>query len=966
MYVGSSKLFMSTLSRGATSQHDAVFAPGLRVTIRDAEWVIKRPDLTSNGTYSLLVTGISELVRGREARFLTELDPVQPLHPEDTLLKPDTSPQFADSRLYLESLLRQSPPTGSDLWIGYKAAMDVLPYQLEPALQALKQIRQRILIADAVGLGKTIEVGILLAELIRRGKGKRILVVTTKSMMTQFQAELWSRFTIPLVRLDRSGIERIQDDIPADANPFAYYDKTIISVDTLKNSSFQEKIRSSYWDIIVVDEAHNVAVRGTKSARAKLAQLLSGRSDTLILASATPHDGKPESFASLMNMLNPTAIADDKHYGPEQIEGLFLRRFKKDVQDQIGKAFLDRKTCRWPAEATATEEAAYERLTEAQFQSFDKTSQTGRLLFRTVLEKAMFSSPAACRQTIEQRLKKIAEKDTPEAAHDRRILSELAEAVDAVTPRQFSKYRELLRLLEPGGKLGWDPGRTDDRLVIFTERVETLRFLRKHLQEDLKLKHEQIATLHGQGEEGDDAKLQDTVRSFGRDIEPVRLLIATDIASEGINLHFLSHKLIHFDIPWSLMVFQQRNGRVDRYGQEKQPHISYLLTKTDHPKIRGDLRILEILTEKDQKAVENIGDPSAFSLVYDQTEEELKTGAAIEGGMSPADFDWQLEKNAQEDFDLLSFLSPGAPPAGAEVEQRKRSMPSLFSDDLEYIKKALEQSGDYDCELDPERKMIALTIPKDLKSLLRRNAPKGSLPEGDRLLLTIDRKTVQKSIEDARKAGSGDQEWPRIHLLWDLHPAVEWLNYKLMVKFQRAEAPLISLRGALSPGEIVFLMQGEIPNRKGQPVVHSWFGVRYVDGAFRGIEELPAFLERTEFNKRVSANAGMDDDITREATLLAEAVRHAREHMSHCRFIVNTAMTDELTLAREKLQALRREKQLRLDQTFSDAAGIALKRKEMEQNRVDQIFAEHEAYVRDTLTTEKFAFVRVAAVFRGQ
>ena len=152
---------------------EAAFAPGLRVEIRDAEWVIKRADLTSNGTHSLLVTGISELVRGKEARFLTEIDQVTPLHPEDTDLVPDTSPRFSHARLYLESLLRQSPPTDSNLWIGQRAAIDVMPYQLDPALQALGQIRHRILLADSVGLGKTIEVGVLLAELIRRGKGKR-------------------------------------------------------------------------------------------------------------------------------------------------------------------------------------------------------------------------------------------------------------------------------------------------------------------------------------------------------------------------------------------------------------------------------------------------------------------------------------------------------------------------------------------------------------------------------------------------------------------------------------------------------------------------------------------------------------------------------------------------------------------------------------------------------------------------
>src|SRR5271166_687946 len=130
----------------------AMFAPGLRVEIRDAEWVIKSVDPTSTGEHSLLVTGVSELVRGKEARFLTELDPVKPLHPEDTELIPDPSPRFADSRLYLESLLRQSKPTDSDLWIGHRAAIDAMPYQFDPALKALDQIRHRILLADAVGL----------------------------------------------------------------------------------------------------------------------------------------------------------------------------------------------------------------------------------------------------------------------------------------------------------------------------------------------------------------------------------------------------------------------------------------------------------------------------------------------------------------------------------------------------------------------------------------------------------------------------------------------------------------------------------------------------------------------------------------------------------------------------------------------------------------------------------------------
>ena len=223
---------------------------------------------------------------------------------------------------------------------------------------------------------------------------------------------------------------------------------------------------------------------------------------------------------------------------------------------------------------------------------------------------------------------------------------------------------------------------------------------------------------------------QKIVEDFGRDQSPVRLLFASDIASEGLNLHFLSHKLIHFDIPWSLMVFQQRNGRIDRYGQERQPQIAYLYTEPEHPKIHGDLRILELLMEKDEQAAKNIGDPSVFLGVFDAREEEAMTGNAIEENLAPAEFNRRMEKAAEDD--LLSILFGDAPvPAGQAARDRCHSFPSLFGDDLTYFQDgltALNVISDLQADFDPERQLVTLTVNDDLRRVFRA-LPSEALPK---------------------------------------------------------------------------------------------------------------------------------------------------------------------------------------------------------------------------------------------
>ena len=524
------------------------YAPGMRTIIRDEEWMVKKIEKNNLGNRALHCIGISPLVKDKEVIFLTDLEDIKVVNPEEVQLIPDTSSYFRRTQLYLESQWRQKIPTDTDLHIGDKAAMDLMPYQLEPAQISLRRPRQRILIADTVGLGKTLEAGILMSELIARGKGKRI---TVKSMMTQFQKEMWNRFTIPLVRLDSQKIHSIRTKLPSNYNPFFYYDKTIVSIDTLKRDvEYRTHLENAYWDIIVIDEAQNVADRGDRQAqRARLAKLLADRSDSMIMLSATPHDGRAKSFASLMNMLDPTAIANPDDYTKEDIKGLCVRRFKKDVKDQISGSFLERRVELERCKASAAEEYAYNFFAEMHLQmDLNKTKAQGQL-FKTILEKSLFSSPAACIKSIDSRLNKLKKKYEEDEIQDIKTLEILRNALVRIEPADFSRYQKLLSLLR-SKEYGWS-AQTDDRVVIFTERIETMKYLVEQLQKDLKLKKGAIQEISG---EMNDAEQQTIVENFGREESPIRVLVASDVASEGLNLHYLSHRLIHFDIPWSLIL----------------------------------------------------------------------------------------------------------------------------------------------------------------------------------------------------------------------------------------------------------------------------------------------------------------------------------------------------------------------------------------------------------------------------
>ena len=939
-------------------------APGARVVIRDAEWLVRKVDRTSTGGWALSVVGITELVKDKEAIFLDEIDKdIEVLDPVDTKLVPDSSSSYQKSLLYMESLLRQKPPTDDNLYIGHKAAMDSVPYQLDPAIQALEQPRQRILIADAVGLGKTLACGILVSELIRRGKGKRILVLAVKSMLTQFQKEMWSRFTIPLVRLDSVGIQRVRSRIPTNHNPFYYYDKSIISIDTLKqDAEYRTYLENAYWDIIVIDEAHNVAERGKGSSlRAKLAKLLSGRSDTLIMLSATPHDGKAKSFASLMNMLDPTAIANPESYGPEDIKGLFIRRFKKDIQDQVQKAFKKREISKAYCQATEAEEMAFDVFAAMKFKRLDQRKGAVQL-FKTTLEKGLFSSPAACLVTIKNRIARLQKDTDPDTLQDIASLEDLAAAIELITPADFSKYQKLLTVIQDKQHgFGWTGKDKTDRLVIFTERIETLKFLHANLMNDLNLKDNQVEILHGGLPDVDQQRI---VEDFGKEEASVRLLIASDVASEGINLHYLSHRLIHFDIPWSLMVFQQRNGRIDRYGQENTPYILYLVNQSGNTKIKGDMRILELLIKKDDEAVKNIGDPSALMGVYDIDEEEKITAEAIEQGQSESEFEDSLDKKAAVAFDPLRLLMGGeAPPVAKDSHKKIRSMPTLYTDDYQYLKEAigyLKQTETLQADFVDNEQQVILTATKDLKHRFRYILPREIWPDDDTFVLSANVDDIQDEIKRSRK---DENAWPRKHYLWQHNPILEWINDKVVAGFGRHEAPVLTLQGVLEPKEVVVLLSGLIPNRKGHPLVHRWFGVTFQGGQFQQVERFEELLARTNLGKTRLPNPEKNIDIDSLKALLPETVKHAKQYMSERRKSFEDEINPKLQEHLDNLERLKGKQIHQLELFYMEKRQLS--KKDQERREIDRIFKEFWTWVEDTMSTEDNPYIQVIAVMKG-
>ena len=933
--------------------------PGARIECRGEQWLVRRTEPAGSG-FAIHCIGISGITKRKPWVFWNELDDIQLVRPEDTRLEPDTSPNHTNSRLFLEALIRTAQPDTTRITLGHQAAADVQAIQQEPTLKALENIRPSILIADAVGAGKTIEVGILLTELIQRGAGERILVLTQRSILEQFQRELWSRFTIPLIRVDSTHVARLREELPLNKNPLHHYDKVIMSIDTLKNDGrYRNYVEQSQWDVVVIDECHHVA--GDTTLNAKLATRLSECTKALILTSATPHNGKPKNFGNLIRLMDPTAIADDDHMQQDDFNAWFIRRPRRDFLSDLPYDFRDERKATFTL--TPDEQAVLEVIHNATFSTLDERRAQRNHLFRYTLLKAFLSSPDACRDTIAQRLERLHKKAEDDKINDLQLadaelLQDIQQNIEALIDNTPSKMRQLAETLT---SIGVGP-RSAIRAIVFIERKVTLDRLQNYLRETLKLSDEQLTILDGGMPDHEQMAIVDR---FGRQDEKVRLLLTTDVASEGVNLHDACHHLIHFDIPWSPTTIEQRNGRIDRYGQRHRPVVYYLCAETTNPGLRGDLLIYDKLVEKAERIHRDLGDdPSRLTGLFSADAEELAIANSLASGTSP---NLVLEKPFDPNgFDLAKLFGGGGTPRTETIAPR-----TLLYTSTERLFKDLAKLYELDYELDGD--ILDITVPDADISALKATLPTEARPKDwNHLLASVTTATIKDNIRKSREKARKNETspWPDIHLMWEQHPLMELMLERAIQAVDRNHAPLITT--PMPASNKLFLFQAVLSSAHGKALKTAWLTVDLTtpDGILG--TDIAAALETHGLPPAAPwPNSGTlpAADIKAIERLIPLAVQKANAMVTTLR---NDHISDAAPRTAASIARLDSWKHKRITQLTAQREQHAANNLTPQVARVEKLIREvnatydrHRATIEVTLQPEQHASLRLAAVLAG-
>lgn len=943
------------MSNDTVTNQSLNVTPGIRINLRGEDFIV-----TNRERDIIDVEGISELVYGQSFQFDLRLENYRVIQPEETELQADDSTHYRQTKLFLETIFRNSSHYSEHIEIAHKAAIRGANYQFESTIKALSLPQPKILIADAVGLGKTVQVGIFLAELIRRGKGKKVLVVTPKSILAQFQQEIWARFAIPLVRLDSQGIARIKTEIPSNKNPFDYYDKVIVSIDTLKNNAkFRHYLEKVKWDIVAIDECHTVA--NVASQRGGLAKFLSERTQAMVLTSATPHNGKRENFANLISMLDPTAIPYDGEFTKEDIQPLYVRRFKKDIEDEVGDAFRDRITSKIDCPLNPDEEEALRIIQEFKVVAQEESagsSTFGAILFSIGLFKAYMSSPKACLETVIKRIDKAIDEDG--------VIEHLEELKDVlekiVAQKSDSKYNQLLFKLD---QMGWKGKKSDERIIIFAERRATLNELEKNLKEDFKLNDNAVVQFNGSLT---DTQQQDILEDFSKEDSTIRLFLASDAGSQGVNLHYFCNQMFNYDIPWSIITLDQRNGRIDRFGQTKTPFIYYLIAESQSEDVQGDIRIVERLKEKEEEVHKSLGDAGSVMGFYDQQQESKLVEKAIANN-DPSLLDSNEENTVDDDW--LSALTEDSSATKAQMKIDE-GFASFYEDDFSYYASLIDELKSKDDRLipliniDSNDKVLEIEQFEELSSKgVLYDMPKEAFPKPNQTFnLTTNVDFVENAIIQARKK---QNEWPNFQLLYDLNPIAKWMQYKLLGQIDRGKALVARLREPLPKNTAWFVFQGITSNQQGKPIFSKTFviGKSFGESSVGNLEEFEEFINQYRLKDTLPELETTAEQLDNIKKLLPAAVKSAKLFYDlKIQGDLEDKMEDKLERYQKKLNDWLSASERQMEIKFGDeknGGGSFYKKKR--QSEVNYVKNQMDAFYNEYFQLENEPFLRVLAVF---
>lgn len=534
---------------------------GHTIRARGESWIVHRHVAGTEGSV-LEVRGRGPDNRGLRASFLLPFEPIVRLPSSDAprFVRPRTWPRAAGS------ILATVTPSYDALRSPARAALAVLPFQLEPALAFVRGLAARILIADEVGLGKTIQAGLIISELLERRPAAHVLVVTPAGLRHQWQSELRERFTLDATLLDSASISRYATQW--NGNPWSIPGVVLTSLDYVKRPEVARALEALVWDVAVFDEAHALAGR---SDRATAAAMLAQRARTLVLLTATPHSGDDQAFSRL------TSLGDASSRFPL----LVFRRTRLDAGLGMTRRTVSLRVRPTPQESEMHRAVmAYARLVWTHAPA----TAAGARLAMGVLTRRACSSAWSLARSVETRLRVLSVECSPHLlqlalpfsespADDESPAAELS-APGLSDPDEERRWLEhVLQLAQQAqaheskiDALRRALGRAREPAIVFTEYRDTLHQLAHHLRDFAPVQ------LHGGMTAGERQEV--LTRFVGGD---ARLLLATDAASEGLNLHHRCRLVINLELPWTPVRLEQRIGRVERLGQAKRVHAVHLI-----------------------------------------------------------------------------------------------------------------------------------------------------------------------------------------------------------------------------------------------------------------------------------------------------------------------------------------------------------------------------------------------------